>query len=235
MSTTNYERYLGLNKRVFKRQIGVKKKTFNKCVKEIEKHFECNPKKGGPEYKLSKEDMVLTMLLYYREYRTYLSLSIEFGVSEPTIQRMTLFVENILIRSETFRLPSKKIFLAMRINDVLIVDATESPIEKPKKNQKMYYSGKKKKHSMKTQIVIRGKGRRVLRTDFAPGSVHDFKLFKENRLMLDPEQGILADSGYQGINETHKKAMIPRKKSKNVPLSEEDKAYNRALSKKGSL
>jgi hypothetical protein len=39
-----------------------------------------------------------------------------------------------------------------------------------------------------------------------------------------------ADSGFQGIEKIHSNSITPRKKSKNKPLTKEDKAYNRALS-----
>jgi len=67
----------------------------------------------------------------------------------------------------------------------------------------------------------------------APGSVHDFKLCKETLLMvLMLSVMILADSGYQGIQEYHAWSLIPIKKSKNRELSESEKAFNRELSRR---
>jgi transposase len=68
----------------------------------------------------------------------------------------------------------------------------------------------------------------------AVGSVHDFKLCKTSLLMLAVCLSvlILADSGYQGIQDYHEWSLIPIKKSKNRELSEEEKAYNRELSRR---
>jgi transposase len=69
--------------------------------------------------------------------------------------------------------------------------------------------------------------------DNAPGSVHDFTLCKTSLLILAAclTVLILADSGYQGINNYYVWSLIPIKKSKNRALSEADKAFNRELSR----
>ncbi|KJV74373.1 IS5 family transposase ISOt6 [Orientia tsutsugamushi] len=61
--------------------------------------------------------------------------------------------------------------------EVVLIDATESPIERPQKKQKFYYSGKKKRHTLKTQIVVDKKMDQVICTDFSNGKKHDFRLF----------------------------------------------------------
>lgn len=60
--------------------------------------------------------------------------------------------------------------------------------------------------------------------------MHDFKLFKKSNLKVKPKTLILADSGYQGIHQIHRNAQIPKKKSKNKPLSKMDKQHNKQLS-----
>jgi IS5 family transposase len=112
----------------------------------------------------------------------------------------------------------------------LIVDATENPIERPKYDQKKYYSGKKKHHTLKTEIRVTRAGRIVHVSDTVPGSVHDFKLLEEGE-EISPKIHVLADSGYQGILNIHENSEIPKKKPKNRELGEEEKAKNRALSK----
>jgi hypothetical protein len=64
------------------------------------------------------------------------------------------------------------------------------------------------------------------------GHQHDFSVFKDSHLLLNPEALLLADSGYQGIHKYHPNSIIPIKKKKGQPLSVEDKAHNKALSKK---
>jgi hypothetical protein len=117
--------------------------------------------------------------------------------------------------------------------ECILIDVTECPIERPVKHQKQYYSGKKKIHTLKIQLVLDLTTGQILCVDQADGHVHDFTLYKEtigSRLLKDIL--IRADSGYQGIHDFHRSSEIPYKKSKNQPLSDEQKAFNRALSRK---
>jgi IS5 family transposase len=76
---------------------------------------------------------------------------------------------------------------------------------------------------------------RILATAFAPGKVHDFALFKRSRVELPEETWCLADSGYQGIAKLHENSRTPRKESKHHPLTPEQKAANRELSRQRIL
>ena len=98
---------------------------------------------------------------------------------------------------------------------LLIVDATEQQIERPK-NQRAYYSGKKHAHTIKTEIVTDPKGR-ILRVSKAyEGCVHDFEIRKtEGPLSEIP---ILADLGYQGLQNEHSTAAILPKRSLKMAL-----------------
>lgn len=91
--------------------------------------------KGGPKRKLSVEDMLLLALEYLREYRTYFHVGTSFGVSESQAQRIHRWVEEELIKDKRFHLPGRKELLKSDCEfEVIIVDASESPIERPKKN-----------------------------------------------------------------------------------------------------
>lgn len=105
-----------------------------------------------------------------------------------------------------------------------------SPLNGQKK-QREHYSGKKKRHTQKAQVVADLKSKRILATAFATGSTHDFQLFKDSRVLPVPTITILADSGYQGIANLHTNSQTPAKKSKLHPLCDEQKAANRALSR----
>jgi hypothetical protein len=77
---------------------------------------------------------------------------LDWGVSESTVCRRVHQIENILIRSRKFSLPGKKSLLNSSLDTNLIVmDVMESPIERPTKHQKIFYSGKQKEHTLKTQ------------------------------------------------------------------------------------
>jgi len=75
----------------------------------------------------------------------------------------------------------------------------------------------------------------ILATDFCHGSQHDFQLFKNSYSLISPNTCILADSGYQGLTQLHPNSQTPAKKSKLHPVSKEQKAINRALSRKRIL
>lgn len=82
-------------------------------------------------------DQLLLTLLYWREYRTQYHMAADFGISEPTCSRIIRRVEDVLSRSRRFKLPSKKQLQASdMVFEVIIVDATESPIQRPKKTKK---------------------------------------------------------------------------------------------------
>ena len=70
----------------------------------------------------------------------------------------------------------------------------------------------------------------VICTSFSNGKCHDFKLFKESRIRFHPKTKSLTDSGYQGIEEIHSNTRLPKKKTKKIPLSKQDKKINRNLS-----
>jgi hypothetical protein len=75
----------------------------------------------------------------------------------------------------------------------------------------------------------------ILATDFCNGSKHDFQLFKHSRCVISRQTCILADGGYQGLTGLYPNIQTPPKKSKLHPLSQEQKASNRALSQKRIL
>lgn len=114
--------------------------------------------------------------------------------------------------------------------DVILVDVTESPVERPKYQQKRWYSGKKKRHTLKTQIVICAKTQAIITIFVDCGSAHDFKIWKKSiGCKVIDHIKIQADSGYQGIEKLHNNSETPKKKSKNHPLTEEEKMNNHRI------
>ena len=92
---------------------------------------------------------------YLREYRTYFHIAQSWSVNESTAYRIIRKIENILIRSKEFTLPGKKQLLQSNNKiEVIVIDVTETPIERPKKNRKNTERGKKKKHTLKSQIIV---------------------------------------------------------------------------------
>lgn len=119
----------------FKRLVGIKKKTFGlmmECLNEAE----AQKKKKGRKPKLTLENQLLLALNYWREYRTQYHLAATYDIHESNANRIIQKVENILIRSGKFNLPNKR---EVEETDwiVVLVDATESPIERPKKTEEI--------------------------------------------------------------------------------------------------
>lgn len=83
---------------------------------------------------------------------------------------------------------------------------------------------------MKSQVIIDKNTKQILSCHFAPGKTHDFKLFKQSKVVVNPRIKILSDSGYQGLQKKHANSILPKKKSKKRPLTKEDKLFNRTLS-----
>ena len=120
-----------LSETQFKRYTGISWSTFDLMVEQLKMHI---PVKGRPS-KLSVEDQVLLCLSYWREYRTLFHVATSYGVSEPTASRIVHHVEDCLIKSNLFNLP-KNLPEGEGIDwNVVIVDATEIPIQKSKKTE----------------------------------------------------------------------------------------------------
>jgi hypothetical protein len=119
----------------FRRKTGVKRNTFNKMVEIVRESEGQRKKLSGRPLKLSYEDQVLMTLEYLREYRTYFSLGQIYNLSEANTYKICRKVEDILIKSKEFKLPNRRDVFEDPNLEVIIVDAVESPIERPKKNK----------------------------------------------------------------------------------------------------
>ena len=230
-----YKKIEKLSRKKFRRKVGIKVDTFKKMVsilkkKELEKKI-----KGGKPNSLLMEDRLLMAFEYLREYRTYFHIASTYGLSESTCYRNIRWIEDTLIKHEDFSLPGKKELLQNNQLKVVLTDATESPIERPKKKQKKFYSGKKKRHTLKSQITVDKESKRIISTDFSNGKMHDFKLYKRSNTAIHPDIKSINDSGYQGLQKIHANTELPKKKSKGSSLSKSDKAYNNKLSSKRAL
>ena len=182
----------------FKRRFGVQRSTFEKMVEALQPRWRIKPK-PGVKPKLGLSDRVLVALEYWREYRTYFHIGSSWGVSESTVCRIVHWVEEGLMRSGCFRLPGKKqLVRGFGRPDVTVIDVTETPIERPQRGQKQFYSGKKKRHTLKCQVIINQRTKEVICLFFGKGSQHDFKLFKASGVHFHPETKSLQDKGYQG-------------------------------------
>lgn len=218
----------------FRRLTGIEVSHFYEIAEKIRPLWEerrDNFEEGGREHSLQgHENHLLAMLLYYRCYITYEFLSYFFDCHETTVIRSVKRIEKISVQVVHIE---KKREISMKEAEWLIFDATEQPVQRPKKGQKKYYSGKKKRHTVKTQYVIRPDGKICSVSRTYPGKNHDFSIYKDQK-NRDRFYGVpkKTDSGYQGIQKYDRHAEIPFKKPKNGELSPEQKLYNHRLSQK---
>ena len=140
----SYKKVKNLKAEDFKRLTGVHFDTFNQMV-EIVKEAEKLRKKTGRPPKLRIEDQILMALEYLREYRTYFHLGTTWGVNESTAYRIIQKIENILIQAPQLRLPGKKRLIQEECTlEAVVIDVSETPIERPKKNKKAIIAVRKK-------------------------------------------------------------------------------------------
>jgi hypothetical protein len=129
---------------VFKRLFGVKPETFEAMKSILQKEFDRLHRQGGSPPKLSVEDKLTVTLKYLREYRTMESIGNDYAVSRSTVCESIQWVEDTLVKDKTFKLPDKKVL--KKADDTIqyvVVDVTESPIQRPKKTRKSTIRGKR--------------------------------------------------------------------------------------------
>lgn len=208
--------------------------------------------KPGRPSKLGIEDQVLMTLEYLREYRTYFQIAQSWRIYESTAYRIIRTVEDTLIAAGKFRLPGKKKLLEPNheaasfggkdssrkcLIKIVVVDVTESPIERQKKTETVlqwqekttYPGGGASPAPLKAQVVVNQSTQEIICTAYAKGKRHDFHLFKTSQVKLKSEIECLADKGYQGIQKLHVNSRTPQKKPRGRVLSSQEKSRNRDL------
>lgn len=143
-----YEDIQNLKDEDFKRCTGVSRGMFEKMLKVVRGGI----RDFGRTPKLTRADQLLLTMMYWREYRTEFHIGLTFGVSEATVCRTIKKVEDALVKSGEFKLPGKKVLQASdTLIEVVLIDATEQPIERPKKDRNGITVAKRsairKKHS----------------------------------------------------------------------------------------
>ena len=140
-----YPQIQGLEEDKFRRLTGVKRSTFEKMISILKDADIKKKAKGGRKNKLCLEDQLLMALEYIREYRTYFHTSQSYGVSESSAYKTVRWVEDTLIKHPDFSLPGRKALLKSDMEyEVVLIDATETPIERPKKDRSIITQEKRK-------------------------------------------------------------------------------------------
>ena len=139
-----FEIVKGLDEEKFRRLTGVKRTTFNKMVNILEQSIKSRETTKGRKKKLSIENMLLMTLEYIREYRTYFHISQSYSISESNAYKTVRWVEDTLIKHSDFALPGRKALLKSDMEyEVILIDASDTPIERPKKKSRQKKKSKK--------------------------------------------------------------------------------------------
>ena len=232
------KRLLGLDHQQLLELIAYGKLLKENKNKEIEKSKTRLIKEGGGnKAKLSEEEQIILMLVYLRHYLSFQLLGIMFKISESSAHNIfnywqSLFEGNLpaSLFDQLKKYPEEMEKVKEElIQHELIVDATEQPVERPlgQEEQKPYYSGKKKRHTSKSQIVICSEIKDIVDVVIGEiGSKSDVKIFRESLHKFHQEQGFLGDKAYVGEFQV----TTPKKKPKKGELTKEEKERNSWLS-----
>ena len=133
METQKYNKLKHLSHSLFKRCTGVNKFVFELMVLVVEQWEKDHQKKDGRPNKLSIADQILMMLEYYREYRTFFHMGLDYGLNESNVQRNIEKIETILINSGYFKIQGKRVLISSQSIKNIRIDVTECMVQRPKK------------------------------------------------------------------------------------------------------
>jgi hypothetical protein len=195
---------------------------------------------AGRPFKLKAKERLLMLLVYYRLYITYTLSGFLFDLDQSNVCRDLTFIESLV--KECIPLP-KKIYRPKRLRTTAeveqyfpgfkaFIDSTEQEIPRPKNNRKRrksYYSGRKKRHTVKTQLMVNTEGLILHKTGYEGGRKHDYDIYKHNHPMTPSQVDNIVDLGYLGIQKDFStiKSVLPFRRKKNTPLSNDDVRYNK--------
>jgi len=136
LTPSKYDKLSALKDDSFRRLTGVSRRVFSLMVETLTVADTQKKAKGGRASKLCIEDRLLMALEYLREYRTYFHIAQSYGISESNAYKICKWVEDTLVKDKRFSLPGRKALLKSDAEyEVILVDASESPVERPKKDK----------------------------------------------------------------------------------------------------
>jgi DDE superfamily endonuclease/Helix-turn-helix of DDE superfamily endonuclease len=192
---------------------------------------------GGRKHALPLSDRLLMLLIYYRTYVTHAFLGFLFGLDDSAVGRNINPLQPLL--AGIFRIPERRVKLDPEDIRELFFDATERPTRRPGRGQRDYYSGKKRRHTIKTQVVVvrrtkpPGPGVKARKVRIAavcpscPGKAHDKKLYDRSRVIGPRDAKRTGDTAYLGTG-----LKTPTRKPRGGELTEGQKAENRKVSRR---
>jgi hypothetical protein len=200
---------------------------------------------GGRSFKLDVKDRCIMLLVYYRLYITYTLAGFLFDLDQSNICRDIQKIESLI--KQCLPIPDKFYNITKRLKTLdeveqyfpgflAFIDSTEQQIPRPinKVRKKEYYSGKKKKHTVKTQLMVNNCGFIIHKVRHKKGSRHDYDIYKDNHPVTPRGVVNVFDLGYLGVEKDFPEQIssIPKRKKRNLGLSKEEMEYYKGHSKK---
>ncbi len=201
---------------------------------------------AGRHFKLDIKNRFLILLVYYRLYITYTLAGFLFDLDQSNICRDIQKIESLIrecvpIPQKIYNKTKKRLRTPEDVEKyfpgfIAFTDCTEQQIPRPVDNnkRKTFYSGKKKRHTVKTQLTVNNQGIIINKLRYKKGRRHDYDIYKENHSVISKEVVNVVDLGYLGIETDFPEQLIsiPNRKKRNLELSEDEKEYNKNHSKK---
>jgi hypothetical protein len=204
---------------------------------------------AGHPFELSERDHILLTVVWLRLYPTHEVLGYLFGVSDSTVSRLIRRVLPVLEQAgrDAMRLPDPGRKRRRQLDDLLretpelavVIDSFEQRVQRPRDRAQAdsYYSGKKKQHTLKSQIAVDEEtGQVVDVSESVRGPTADLTLLQQSGLLerLPPGVGGIGDLAYTGMDRLHPQGLgaAPRRKPRGQPRPPEDITYNTAFSRR---
>ena len=186
------------------------------------------------------------LLVYYRLYITYTLAGFLFDLDQSNICRDIQKIESVDKTMCTNSTEDIQITKRLKTPEevekyfpgfLAFTDCTEQQIPRPvdKERRKMYYSGKKKRHTIvKNQITVNNRGYILHKVGYKKGRKHDYDIYKKNHPVIPKQVVNVVDLGYLGVETDFPEQLsaLPYKKKRNQFLSDDEKEYNKIHSKK---
>lgn len=200
---------------------------------------------AGRHFKLDVKDRFLMLLIYYRLYITYTLAGFLFDLDQSNICRDIQKIEKLI--RQCLPIPQKIYNITKRLKTpeevekyypgfLAFIDSTEQQIPRPvdKKRRKIFYSGKKKKHTIKNQLMVNNRGYILHKVGYKKGRKHDYDIYKNNHPVTPQQVVNVIDLGYFGVETDFPEQLsaLPCKRKRNQILSQEEIDYNIIHSKK---
>lgn len=249
--------HLSRHERVFKHLTGIAVAEFDALVRDVLPRYRAaehqrltRPSRkraigAGHPFTLDARDQLLLTIVWLRLYPLHEVLAYLFAISDSTVSRVIARFLPLLEASgrDTMRMPDpgkkRRRTLADLLSDTpnlaVVIDSFEQRVQRPRDydEQKRYYSGKKRQHTLKSQVTVdEESGRIVDIAERVPGPTPDITLLEGSHLLecLPEGLGALGDLGYVGSNKLHSLAATPRRKPRGKDRPPEAILYNRAFS-----